>query len=165
MKKRLQKQSKLQKAKPKRNHFKLMNLTDNMKQYILFFSFLICLASCSIDDPSIITIQNADVVDIIAPDSLTLNQTEVFVVSFIKPTDCHTFESFDVSGEDLEVTIRTETRFEETFECQDTPNEIGTAQFEFTAENHEDHILKFLSGASESGQLQFITLELPVKIE
>ncbi|MBS3737480.1 MAG: hypothetical protein KGY51_00585 [Psychroflexus sp.] len=151
--------------KLKRNHFKEMYLKNNMRHYYLLFCLTLFFASCSIDDPKIVTIQNATLVDVTAPDTLTFQQTEVFQVSYRNPTTCHSFENFDILGEEPEFTIRTETRFEETFDCEDTPNAIEIAEFEYTVESQEDHVFKFLAGASDSGQLQFITLELPVKIE
>ncbi|RRO20980.1 hypothetical protein [Flavobacteriaceae bacterium 14752] len=133
-----------------------------MKQFILSLSLLFVISSCSVDDPSIITIQNASVTNVVAPESLSFEQTAIFEVTFIKPTTCHTFEGFDIVGEAPELTIRTETRFEENFNCEDTPTNTETVQFEYFVESPEDHVFKFLSGASDNGQLQFITLNIPV---
>ncbi|QTY26474.1 hypothetical protein [Flavobacterium sp. CS20] len=136
-----------------------------MKQFILSLSLISILTSCSVDNPSIVTVQNANVVDIVAPDTLNYQQTEIFEITYIKPTTCHTFEGFDVLGEAPELTIRTETRFEDNFNCEDTPTNTETVQFEYFVDIQQDHVFKFLSGASDSGQLQFITLNIPVNIE
>ncbi len=133
-----------------------------MKQFILSLSLLFVMSSCSVDDPSIITIQNASVTDVVAPESLSFEQTAIFEITFIKPTTCHAFEGFDVVGEAPELTIRTETRFEENFNCQDTPTNTETIQFEYFVESQEDHVFRFLAGASDNGQLQFITINIPV---
>jgi len=136
-----------------------------MKPILVFLSFFILMVSCSVDDPKIVTIQNATVVNVVAPDTLRLDQPEIFEVSYINPTTCHTFEKFDLLGEEPLFTIRTETRFENTFDCQQTPGNEETVQFQFTAESLQDHVIRFLAGASDSGQLQYITFDLPVKVE
>jgi len=151
-------------VKIKRNLLKYQHLL-NMKQFILSFCLICIITSCSVDNPRIVTVQNANVIDVVAPDTLVFQQTEVFQVNFIKPTTCHTFDRFDVLGEAPEFTIRTETRFEENFNCEDTPTNSDTAQFEYFVDSQEEHTFKFLSGASDSGQLQFITLNIPVKVE
>ncbi len=123
------------------------------------------LTSCEVDDPKIITIQNATVVNVTAPDTLVFQQTETFNVDYVSPSTCHTFEGFDVLGDAPDLVIRTETRFEETFDCEDTPNNAETAQFEFLVESLEDHRFRFLAGASDTGELQYITINVPVKQE
>lgn len=121
------------------------------------------LQSCAADSPSIVTIQNASVVDVSLPDTLVFQQTEVFEVSYIEPTTCHDFENFVVQGSGQNLTIRTQTRFEENFECEDI-NAIETAQFEFFVESQEDYTFRFLAGVSDSS-LEYITVEVPVKVE
>lgn len=136
-----------------------------MKYIFSIFCFVVVLTSCEIDDPKIVTIQNASVVNVSLPDTLVFQQTEIFNVDYIKPTTCHTFENFDVLGDSQTKTIRTETRFEENFNCQDTPNNVETAQLEFFVESLEDYTFRFLSGASETGELQYIIVQVPVKQE
>ncbi len=124
------------------------------------------LLSCSVDDPKLVTIDNATLVNVIAPDTLRFQQTEIFEVELALPTSCHSFERFDVLGnEPEEKTIRTETRFESNFDCDDTPNNTMTAEFEFFVESFEDHTIRFLRGASDTGQLLYFTFNLPVKTE
>jgi len=137
-----------------------------MKIKILGVIIVLILMSCTADDPRIVTIQNATVVNVVAPDTLRFNQTEVFQVEYINPSDCHTFESFDVLGSEPDSkTIRTETRFEETFDCNETPTDIQTAEFQFLVETTDDHTFRFLRGASETGQLLYFTFNIPVKTE
>jgi len=136
-----------------------------MKYILSFLGVVVILTSCEVDDPKIVTIQNATVVNVTAPDTLVFQQTEIFNVDYISPTTCHTFEGFDVLGDDPDYVIRTETRFEETFDCEDTPNNAQTAQFEYLVESLEDHTFRFLAGASDTGQLQYITINVPVKQE
>ncbi len=122
--------------------------------------------SCSVDDPKIVTIQNANVVNVVSPDVLRFGETEVFLVEYLNPTDCHTFEGFDVIGSEPETkTIRTETRFEESFDCDDTPNDFQVVEFEFQVESQQDHSIRFLRGASDTGQLLYFTFNLPVVVE
>jgi hypothetical protein len=137
-----------------------------MKFKLLGLIFVLGLTSCSVDDPKIVTIQNANVVNVVAPDTLNFGQTEVFLVEYLNPTNCHTFEGFDVISSEPETkTIRTETRFEETFDCDDTPNDFQVVEFEFFVESQEDHSIRFLRGASDTGQLLYFTFNLPVKVE
>lgn len=136
-----------------------------MKYILSILCFVIVLTSCEIDDPKIITIQNASVVGVSLPDTLVFQQTETFNVDYISPTTCHSFERFDVLGDAQIITIRTETRFEETFDCQDTPTNVETAQLDFFVENLEDYKFRFLSGASDTGQLEYIIVDVPVKQE
>ena len=150
--------------KDKRNPLKKMHLINNIRPILILLSSFILMVSCSVDDPKITTIQNADVISVSLPDTLIYQQVEVFEVNFIKPTTCHNFEGFDILGDGQTVTIRTETRFEETFDCEDTPTNSETAQLEFLVERQDSYTFRFLSGKSESG-LEFITVEVPIKVE
>lgn len=141
-----------------------MYLTINMKIYLSIICIVLFISSCSIDDPKIVTVQNATVVDVSLPDTLVYQQTEIINVNYKNPTTCHSFERFDITESGQTINVRTETRFEETFDCEDTPNDIKTRQFEFLVERQDSYIFKFLSGASEAG-LEFITVEVPIKVE
>jgi hypothetical protein len=136
-----------------------------MKYIFSILCFVVVLTSCEADDPKIITIQNASVVSVSLPDTLVFQQTEIFNVDYISPTTCHTFERFEVLGADQIKTIRTETRFEENFNCQNTPTNVETAQLDFFVESLDNYTFRFLSGASDTGQLQYIIVEVPVKQE
>lgn len=143
----------------------LTQYLDSMKLKILVCLAILSLMSCTADDPKIFSIQNATVVSVTVPDTLRFQQTEIFVVDFINPTTCHTFEGFDIVGSGQTKTIITENRFDETFDCEETPVNVDTAQFEFFVENNEEYTIRFLRGASDTGQLQYFTFEIPVKIE
>lgn len=120
--------------------------------------------SCSVDDPKIFAIENATVMDVVAPDTLIFQQNAVFQVTLVLPTDCHTFDSFDVVGDGQSRNIRTQIRFDETFSCEETPGVTDVQQFEFFVENQDDYTFSFLAGASQTG-LEYITIERPVKAE
>jgi len=136
-----------------------------MKYLVLLCSVVVLMTSCSIDDPEIIQIENAILVNVTPPDQLVLGQTARFDVEFLTPTTCHTFERFNVVEEGQTISIRSETRFEDGRNCEDTEGATGIQEFQYLIENQEDYTFRFLAGASESGQLQFITFNLPVETE
>lgn len=136
-----------------------------MKYLVLLCSVVVLMTSCSIDDPEIIQIENATLVDVIPPDQLTLGQTATFQIEYVTPTDCHTFERFDVVEEGQTISVRSETRFEDGRNCEDTEGATAFQNFQYLIENTEDYTFRFLAGASESGQLQFINFTLPVETE
>ena len=122
--------------------------------------------SCSVDDPEVILIENAVLQDVIPPDELVFGEVAIFQVVYFTPTNCHRFERYDIVEEGQTISIRTETRFDSGRDCQETPGLTETEPFEFLIDNTEDYTFRFLAGASDSGQLQFITFsDLPVVTE
>jgi hypothetical protein len=135
-----------------------------MKYFFLLVGLVVLLNSCSVDDPKIFAIENATLVEVVRPDTLIYQQNAQFDVTFRLPTSCHRFEGFVVQEAGQSRTIRTEIRYDETFDCEDTPNETETRQYEFFVENLEDYTFRFLRGASDTG-FQYFEFQLPVKVE
>ena len=135
-----------------------------MKYLVLLCSVVVLMTSCSIDDPEIILIENASIVDVVAPDQLVLGQTASFDIVFKTPTNCHTFERFDVSENGQTILIQTWTRFEDGRNCEDTEGATATQEFQYLIESTEDYTFRFITGASESG-LQYEIITLPVEME
>ena len=137
-----------------------------MKYLVLLCSVVVLITSCSVDDPEVILIENANLVDVIPPDKLVLGQTATFEVVYVTPTTCHTFERFNLVEEGQTISIRSETRFDGGRDCEDTPGATATELFEYFIDSPEDYTFRFLAGAAETGQLQFITFsQLPVETE
>jgi hypothetical protein len=136
-----------------------------MKYLVLLCSVVVLMNSCSIDDPEVILIENAMLEAVVPPDQLVLGQTATFDVVFRTPTSCHVFERFEVEQNGQTISVRTLTRFEDGRECEDLEGAAASEAFEFLIESSEDYTFRFLRGASESGQLQFIVHQLPVEVE
>jgi len=136
-----------------------------MKYIISILCSILVLNSCQVDT-EIISIANTPVVNVSLPDTLRFQQTEIFLVDYNIPSTCHRFERFDITTDEQTITIRTKARYDETLNCQATPENVETSEMEFKAESLEDYTFRFLSGASSStGQLEYIIVEVPVKQE
>lgn len=134
-----------------------------MKKIILLISFIL-ITGCSVgDEGSGIMQELVPVVSVELPETLTFRQTHEIVVTFKKPSTCHSFSGFDIQKDENEITVGVVTSFDtNNNNCETTGNLTTSARLNFVADRDDFYIFKFWQGENEDGDVQFLIKEVPV---
>ncbi|MEM8999129.1 MAG: hypothetical protein AAGB24_02610 [Bacteroidota bacterium] len=97
------------------------------------------------------------------PESLNLNESYEFDVTYLRNSDCAFFQGFDVVNLDdttLNITVIGTVITDQ--ECNSI-DEMPNATFEFTPTlNSRSYLFRFWSGESENGEQQYLEIEVPI---
>lgn len=133
--------------------------------FVLFLAVLsLFFQGCNLNDDgdefhyTAMRITAADV-----PESFDLYSTYDITVSYVRPDNCTTFESFSVPPQQ-ELTTReifAVGLVTEKDNCQNT-NDTLTASFRFEVIYDQPYLFRFFSGDDANGNPQYLEFEIPV---
>jgi len=137
----------------------------NLKIILTFVSVVIFLG-CSKDDDNIPFFYDAIAIsDVVIPDEFTRGETVEIIVSYLKPSTCHSFSGFDYGGVGNERTVAVINVVIDTNEtqCQDLKeNETREESFTFFVGLENSYIFRFWQGKDEQGNNIFLNKEVKV---
>lgn len=97
-----------------------------------------------------------------APESFKINETYTIGVTLLIPNGCTSFEGFDVTseGQTIRRVVGIGTELDD-MACTQAVEEVSSS-FEFLCLYSGTYLFKFWTGQSESGEPQFLEIEVPV---
>ena len=138
-----------------------------MKKFFALSCLLILVLSCSIDDDTpnytweILPVESVDI-----PDEFELGEVYPITVKYYRPSTCYAFRDFYYVKEN---NIRTVAPINYVFDhementsCTDLQDELVEATFNFIVTSNGSYIFKFWQGEDNSGEDQYLTIEVPV---
>ena len=135
-----------------------------MKNNVYFIAIALLLVGCSTDDSpnfyfDFLAAEN--IVDV--PEAFTVNQTDTINVSYLRPTNCHGFDGFNVVTNDneREITIITKV-VQQDSGCPAITNDVRVASLVFKPAAAGEVILKFFNGNDPDGNPIFLTFNVPI---
>lgn len=134
-----------------------------LRTLILLMAVLL-LASCGVDDPKITSFQKAEILSVDVPDTMTVGQTYNIPIDFNRPTDCHSFDEFNISKNPGEVFVSVVSIFEDSFDCETTNVPIGQVELLYTVEEESDFMFRFFQ-KTENNQNIYIDKSVVVESE
>lgn len=131
---------------------------------MVIIGVLVAMVSCSTDDsPNFYFdfLAAESVADV--PEVFSVNQTDTIHVSYMRPTNCHGFDGFNVvkNENEREITIITKVVQQESG-CPDIANDMRTAPLVFKPIAAGEVILKFFNGNDADGNPIFLTYNVPI---
>lgn len=135
-----------------------------MKKIVSLLAFVALLTGCSVDDAPNFYFDFLAVDSITeVPEVFTVNQTDTINVSYIRPTNCHGFDGFNVVKNDneREITIITKV-VQQDSGCPEIVNDVRTAPLVFKPREAGEVILKFFNGNDADGNPIFLTFNVPI---
>jgi len=138
-----------------------------MKNFTLIFILLLMMTSCSSDDINDIdfTYELMPVTNVNIPDTLRLNETYNFPLSYMRPSTCYGFAGFNVIENEEEIKLSIlNTVIKNGSNCEDLENHIVTQTFEFLVEREDYYIFKIYEGEDEEGNDLYLTKEVTVEL-
>ncbi len=135
-----------------------------MKKLFVCLFALLSLA-CSVNDDGVqpnavlmLPVENA-----IVPDEFVVGQEYEIFITYIQPTTCHVFKDIysQIESDGLMIAIMANV-FNETNDC---PPSATTVEKSFTVKPTREettYVFKFWHGSNDSGEDEFIIIEVPV---
>lgn len=136
-----------------------------MKKTFLFILCCITIlsTSCSLNDDSVkFHFVPLQIIDAEFPESFTLNETYNIKVTYIIPSNCVAFEGFDVSNIDTTSRNIVAIGSEREDEACNLIAIEAESSFDFTCLYDGVYYFRLWTGETESGEQQYIELEVPV---
>ncbi|GAL78555.1 hypothetical protein JCM19274_1019 [Algibacter lectus] len=131
---------------------------------LLVICLTLILASCSVDDDGldysfeILPVESVDI-----PDEFTLGETYPITVSYLRPSNCHSFREFYYLKNNNERTVAPPINYVfEDNNCEPLENELVENTFNFIVTGNGSYIFKFWQGEDADGEHQYLTIEVPV---
>lgn len=134
-----------------------------MKRFILLFSLIFSLASCSLQDdgPSFHT-ELLPISEVEIPQEFQLGQTYTIKVWYQRPSTCHVFDGF-YYDKNLNIrTVAVRSAVVHNNDCQELSDQLVEASFNFYVTSNGSYIFKFWQGTNENGEDVFYEVEVPV---
>ena len=135
-----------------------------MKKIVTILGILAALVSCSTDDApnfffDFVAIESVAEI----PEVFIVNQSDTIQVSYIRPTNCHGFDGFNIVKNDTEREITIITKVvEQDSGCPDLENDIRTAPLVFNPREAGEVTLHFFNGNDADGNPIFLTFNVPI---
>lgn len=133
-----------------------------MKKLLALCLTLILCASCSVDDGVNFGFEVLPVESVDIPDEFELGETYPISVSYFRPSTCHSFKEFYYLKENNIRTVAPITYVFEESNCTDIEDGLVESTFNFIVTSNGSYIFKFWQGEDESGEDQYLTIEVPV---
>lgn len=137
------------------------------KLYLILFS-LVMFTGCSVDDDSPqTTYELAEIVANDLPAEFEFEETYQITVTYILPSQCHTFFGLDArrgasEGEERRTIYVAAIAAQRGSECTgSTGGNQGTANFSLRIDEEDDYTFKFLVG-EEDGEPVYQTIVVPI---
>jgi len=136
-----------------------------MKRLLIFCLTLVFFASCSVNDDDgtsysfeVLTVESVDI-----PDKFELGKVYPIKVSYLKPSNCHAFKEFYYLKENNIRTVAPITYAFDNNDCESLEeNNLVEATFNFQVTSNGSYIFKFWQGEDNNGDVQYLTIEVPV---
>lgn len=136
----------------------------------VFALFLVVVtASCSLSDEDTnfefvrLSVESAE-----APESVFINVPFEIQVNYLRPTDCHFVEGFELLSVDESINTFTYAligSFIDQNACQVPESNELQIGLDFVISIPGSYIFRFWQGTDDEGQDQFLTLQIPVGLE
>lgn len=135
-----------------------------MKKLLLVIVSVIFLSGCSLQtDDETLLYQLAPINAVEIPETLIHGETYQLSIQYYKPTNCHSFDGFDVTKNENEIMIGVVTAyFPENANCEDQEY-TEEASLEFYVDRNDFYIFRFWQGVNEDNEPQFMSLEVPIE--
>ncbi|HLT54325.1 MAG TPA: hypothetical protein VKZ97_10550 [Flavobacteriaceae bacterium] len=136
-----------------------------MKRILLVVLTFAALVSCSLNDDSDNTYYEfVPVEPIDFPTEFELDSLYNLKLKYYRPTSCHAFNDIYYAHDSVDVrTIAIVTTvFADNNNCEPLVDVSHEVNFDFKALDIESYTFKFWQGEDETGEDQYITLEVPV---
>lgn len=129
---------------------------------ICFFSAL--MIGCSSDDDNGGMMQNLAVItNVEMPEQFEYSQEYDIKIHYRRPTTCDFFSGFDISQSSNVFTVGVVTNYRiGNTTCERTGNLNTSTKLNFVANRDDFYIFKFWQGENAAGEVQFLTVEVPV---
>ena len=143
-----------------------MYITPNlfaMKKILFLCLTLILCASCSVEDDGtsysfeVLPVESVDI-----PIEFELGETYPITVSYLKPSTCHAFKEFYYLKENNERTVAPITYVFDDNDCTTLEDNLVEATFNFHVTSNGSYVFKFWQGEDTDGEIQYLTIEVPV---
>jgi hypothetical protein len=134
-----------------------------MKKLTFLFLISISILSCSVSDDSpnftteFLPIESAQL-----PDSFELNETYEIIVSYYRPSTCHSFNNFYYRRHENERTVAIINNVIESESCEDLIDELVEVTLDFIAIYDQTYVFKFWQGLDENDEDLYYIVEVPV---
>ena len=134
--------------------------------HLLLLVALLAMGSCSLDDDRVnFHYVPLEITSVNIPDTFEFGQVYTIDVNILRPDDCTLTDQFDVKRSFTDTTqVRTVAAIGiilDKEECAPVNDEIQDS-FQFEVVYSEPYIFKFYTGDDESGNPEFIEIEVPV---
>lgn len=132
---------------------------------MLLLVFILPLAGCSTgdEDPAPREHVLVPIEEVEMADSFVMGVTYTVVLTYSKPTRCHTFSNISYDSDGSEFTFGVVTSFDPTaFGCLEEENLTAVERFNFVVERNDFYIFRFWQGTDENEDPIFLTKEIPV---
>ena len=122
------------------------------------------MTACSSDEDNGGMMQNLAVITTVdLPESFEYNREYEIKINYKRPTNCDFFSGFDISKSSniIKIGVVTSYRTSNTT-CVSTGNLNTITNLNFVADRDDFYIFKFWQGENAAGEVQFLTVEVPV---
>ncbi len=126
---------------------------------------IVTFASCSTDDDGInFFFEAVPVQSVELPDTFVRGEVYSIKIKYLRPTNCHNFNSFDYTPVNNERTVAIINTVFTDRSCEDIEepeNEVEVA-LNFLPGNSSSYVFRFWQGRDTDGEHQFLVVEVPV---
>lgn len=133
---------------------------------IFLLSILMCgLFSCSTDNDTINTFTvTLPIESVIIPEQFEFGQVYPIDVTYLRPTNCHLFNTFFVENNGDETTVILVNTVYENANCESLTEDNNETQvsFNFQVNEMNTQIFKFWQGKDDNGSDLYLVVEVPV---
>jgi hypothetical protein len=133
---------------------------------IFLLSILMCgLFSCSTDNDTINTFTvTLPIESVVIPEQFEFGQVYPIDVTYLRPTNCHLFNTFFVENNGDETTVILVNTVYENANCESLTedNNETQASFNFQVNEMNTQIFKFWQGKDDNGSDLYLVVEVPV---
>jgi len=126
---------------------------------VIFCSSLFIRCSVDNDDDKteflydLVKIEEVDI-----PDEFVEDDTYTIIISYFRPSDCHSFFGFDSVQSDNEISVAVVNVYVEEESCSElNDSELIEESFDFTVGSRDSYVFNFWQSEDE-----FLTIEVPV---
>ncbi|WP_025742856.1 hypothetical protein [Aquimarina pacifica] len=135
------------------------------KKLFLMLVIIATFFGCSEEDDKktnflyeLVTIQDA-----VFPEEFIEGEVYTILVSYFRPTDCHSFSGFDFTTSKNKRTIAVVNLVVDNNDCSDLEKtDLIEVSFDFQVGSENSYIFEFWEGRDENRENQFFTIEIPV---
>ncbi|WP_353777046.1 hypothetical protein [Winogradskyella sp. 3972H.M.0a.05] len=133
-----------------------------MKKLFALLFVIVALQSCSVDDGQNFYFEILPVEGVVLPDEFVVGQAEQIVITYIRPTACHTFNDFYYVPEENQRTIAVVNTVV-TGDCPAGLNQEVEVSFNFLPlESFDSYVFRFWQGEDDNGEDTYYIVEIPV---
>ena len=131
---------------------------------VAFVLTAVMFQSCSLNDDDTVDVQYEllPVEEAFLPTEMTVNEIYEITVSFILPTDCHSYNNIYYSKNDFERTVAIVSAYFPNNEPCETQTIVFEKSFNFKPLNSGTYTFKFWKGTDDSGEDLYDDVEVEV---